>query len=61
MSPCFKVDLKEKSHNFEIEWILSYSEYLVLHLFFIFFNCLCSLYVELIDGQTFRNKEESFD
>ena len=29
--PCFKVELKGKSHNFEIEWILCYSKYLVLY------------------------------
>ena len=31
-SPCFKVVLKGKSHNFEIEWILCYSMYLVLYI-----------------------------
>ena len=29
-SPCFKADLKGKSHNLQIEWILCYSKYLVL-------------------------------
>ena len=39
----FKVDLKGKSHNFEIEWILCYSTYLVL--------CFQSLqFVRLSDG-----------
>ena len=30
-SPCFKVDLKGKSQNFEIECILCYSTYLALY------------------------------
>ena len=30
-SPCLKVDIKVKSHNFEIEWILCYSKYFVLY------------------------------
>ena len=30
-NPCFKVDLKGKSHNSEIQWILCYSMYLVLY------------------------------
>ena len=29
-SPCFKADLKGKSHNLQVEWILCYSKYLVL-------------------------------
>ena len=29
-SPCFKADLKGKSHNLQIEWILCYSKYLAL-------------------------------
>ena len=30
-SPCFKVDLKTRSPNFEIKWILCYSKYFILY------------------------------
>ena len=49
-SPWFKVDLKGKNHNFEIEWMLCCSKYIVL-----IFSCY-SLYVELIDGQSFTKQ-----
>ena len=48
-SPWFKVDLKGKSHNFEIGYYVTQSI-----LFFIFSRC--SLYIEVMDGQSFTKQ-----
>ena len=54
----FKVDLKGKSLNFETEWTLCYSKYVVFH----FQPLQCRLYVEVMNCNSFLlNKEESFD
>ena len=50
---CFKVDLKEKCHNFYIQWILWYSKYLVLYF------SRCSLYHKLIDDQLFYETKKN--